>query len=145
MIRIFNNKSGNEILIDETSDFISFEPQDYNENDPHVKIIFHDFDWNRHTKKCDDCSALKAAFGSDTSDWMIQYLDKVARLDLRIFSKELDTNTNKSVLSYYFSGTELKLTIDNDTVEMVKPLIDAYRILENYEKCSVLTNKLKKL
>ena len=109
MIRIFNKKIGSQILIDETCSWIKFIPKDY-ESPPHCIIEMDDFDFYKHTFKCADCGSFYNDFGSKTTDWCINYMNKVFRIDLT-FSKDQEKHGlgYKQISSDYQNGTFLKL------------------------------------
>ena len=54
MIKIFNKKLNSEILIDETVDWIQFNPRDY-EDKPYVIIEMKEFSFLHHAENCTDC------------------------------------------------------------------------------------------
>ena len=54
MIKIFNKKLNSEIQIDESADWIQFNPRDY-EDKPYVVIEMKEFSFPHHANKCSDC------------------------------------------------------------------------------------------
>jgi hypothetical protein len=142
MIRIFNSKLNVAIEIDESFPQVGFSPRHYEIDNPHVRIMLPGIDFFRHSDNCADCAAFKAAFGSDSIDWFISFLDKTYRLDLRKFSSHHRDNLASRKNSADFYGTELKFNLDISTIDDLKSQLAKELISENYEKCSILRDKI---
>lgn len=80
MIKIFNRKLEAEILINENSSWIQFNPRDY-EDKPYVIIELKEFSFPQHAYECNDCGKFLSAFGQNSLDWYISYSNKIFRLD----------------------------------------------------------------
>ena len=144
MIRIFNIKTFNSIKIALDS-HIFLSPNDYDEENPHIKILMEHFDFGSHSGKCNDCKALLDAFGSNTTDWYVEYLDKTRRLNLELFGNKQNDNHCIYTISDIFNGTELKLNIDTDTIESLEKKLVAEVAVENYEGCRIIYGKINSL
>lgn len=144
MIKIFNKKTNHSILIDETLPQVTFEPKDWHEI-PHIVIKLENFKFSHHALSCNDCKAFHDSFGTDTTDWHIEYLDKIKRLNLSTLGKQHSQNNLTWTLSEYFSGSTLKLNIDTDTVESLKQELELKERIEDYESCSKIAIKLNSI
>ena len=144
MIRIFNIRTSKSIKIELDSDIFLF-PNDYYEDNPHVKILMAHFNFVNHTSKCDDCKAFLNSFGSDSTDWYIEYLDKTRRLNLELLGDGQNDNHCIYTISDFFNGTELKLNIDTDTIDSLKQKLEDEIAVENYEGCIIISKKINSL
>ncbi|MCA6436210.1 MAG: hypothetical protein IM600_17995 [Bacteroidetes bacterium] len=142
MVRIFNLKTNKSIEIDETLPEVGFEPNDWQEL-PHVIIKLPEVHFANHCKTCEDCNSLLNAFGTECSDWQIEYLGKIKRLNLKTLNPSFSANKLNFIISNYFSGTILKLNIDTDTVDSLKKELISKEEIEDYESCKKIVDKIK--
>ena len=144
MIRIFNKVSGHEIQIDESFPQVTFTPRDY-EDIPFVEIKLKGLDFGRHSETCEDCRSFRSSFGTETTNWFIEYMDKIRRLDLSDFGVEYAKNRLRYISSDLEHGSTLKLNLSllpTSKEEQRKNLrvdIEA----ENYERCCMWRDLLK--
>lgn len=144
MVRIFNIKTNHSIKIDIDTNVFLF-PNDYDEENPHIKILIENFNFGIHSSTCNDCKALLNSFGSYSTDWYIEYLNKTKRLNLEKFSNKHKDNHCINTISDVFQGTELKLNIDTDTIESLQSKLQEEIEIENYEGCEIISKKIKAL
>jgi hypothetical protein len=140
MIKIFNSKLGAEILIDESVDWIQFNPRDYEEI-PYVIIEFKEFDFPRHAIKCSDCRAFMDSLGSETVDWYITYSNKKFRLNLKHFGQDTYPKNQITVtMSDYNPGTKLTLVFHElpTDKEQLDLLLKQAELDEDYENACVI-------
>jgi len=140
MIRIFNKTYNAEFLIDETVDWIQFNPRDY-EDKPYVIIEMKEFNFPQHAIKCYDCKKFLDSFGKESTDWYISYSNKLFRLDTKNLGiKGYPQNEIKVTMSDYNPGTKMTLMfhdLPTDKKEL-KNLLDLAVINEDYKNACVL-------
>lgn len=140
MIKIFNRKLDSEIIIDDSVDWIQFNPRHYQEK-PFVNIEFKNFSFPHHALNCEDCKKFMKSFGSDSVDWYISFSKKTYRLDMSsIGSGDYPFNEVKVVMSEYNPGTKMTLIFHElpvDKEELRIHLTNAVEI-ENYEKACII-------
>tara|TARA_B100001971_G_C18130634_1_gene504608 strand:+ start:154 stop:597 length:444 start_codon:yes stop_codon:yes gene_type:complete len=141
MIKIFNKKLNSEILIDETVDWIQFNPRDY-EDKPYVIIEMKEFSFLHHAENCTDCKKFLDSFGKESVDWYISYSDKIFRLDTQqIGMKGYPQNEIKlTTMSEYNSGTKMTLvfhSLPTNKIELQK-LLESAVDNEEYENACIL-------
>ncbi len=142
MIRIFNNKIKKEILIDDSLDIVIFSPRDYDQNNPHILIDLKNIYFSNHAQKCNDCNSLLKAFGTNTTNWFIEYNGNKKRLNLQHLDSKFETNKLTSTISEWFSGTKMKLVFDTDTVVELEKKLKQQIENEDYKGCSLTHNKI---
>ena len=143
MIKIYNKKLAKEILIQDNGGHVIVSPLFYDSTNPHFKINLGCIDFFTHAEECEDCGAFLKAFGTDTFDWYLEYNGTPYRLNLKSLGKtDLNNNHLAFHAGYYFSGTEMKLNIDNDTVESLEGEMKLLLNQEEYEKCVYVRDKL---
>ncbi|MBA3683361.1 MAG: hypothetical protein H0W73_19680 [Bacteroidetes bacterium] len=142
MIKIFNKKTNNLILIDESFPQVHFKPMHYQDENPYVLIELQDLNFHQHADSCEDCKAFSNALGTDSTDWHIEFLGIIKRLDLSALGIKYLDNQLSFIGSYYFSGSRIKLNIDTDTVETLQIRLKQFEQDEKYEGCSKILKKL---
>lgn len=58
----------------------------YDDINPHIIIELNGFDFFSHIEVCEDCNYFYKSFGTDTTDWFIDFEDKKYRLNLMKFN-----------------------------------------------------------
>ncbi len=137
MIRIFNTKSKNEILIDETLSWIIVTPKMHLEP-PHIQIEISDFFMLSHANECDDCKSFINAFGKDSIDWFIEYGSKKYQIITNDIGKG-DYGSNKiqqTRFSEFNTGTLIVLSLLELDVNKLNELLEEAKNNEEYEACS---------
>ena len=142
MIKIFNKKLKKEILIDDSTEFVTLIPKQYEEGNPHVLIELYGINLFYHSRTCEDCKSFVSALGTKTHDWYININGKVERLNLYGLGNKYTDNHASNINSYYFYGTKLKLNIDTDTIESLESNLLAHEQNEEYEKCCFFRDKI---
>lgn len=145
MARIFNNRTGAEILFDPTSVGLILMPIAEPDDRPHILIELHDIDLKDHSNECPDCAQLLKDLGTSTLDWRIEFDSKTYRLDLQRVSKDPDRMINDPDISDFFDGSKLKLLIDTDTLETLEEELKKNEDLENYEHCVFLRDRIARM
>lgn len=145
MIRIFNYKLKREILLDESKGHISLHPRQYDDDNPHVLLEIRGVHLANHAQSCSDCGAFVSALGTRSHDWFIDINGKVERLNLYGLGNEPTDNRLKSIISYYFTGTKLKLNIDTDTIESLQDQLNEHISTEEFEQCCYFRDKIQNL
>jgi hypothetical protein len=143
MIRIFNNKLKKEILLDETNGVVRLHPRQYDDDNPHVQIEIKGVNLGHHAYSCSDCDAFVKALGSQSHDWYLDINGTIHRLNLFGLGNEPHENQFRTTISYYFTGTKLKLNIDTDTVESLTAELQNHIAAENYEQCCYFRDKIE--
>jgi hypothetical protein len=97
---------------DDVNGIVSFQPQEYNEENPQVKIIISGLFFSEHLKTgCKDCNAFYNDFGTNKS-WYIKFDDKAFPLDLKEFNgRKFDKNWLTETHGYYLNGTTFKFKL----------------------------------
>jgi hypothetical protein len=142
MIRIFNVRTKNEILIDENCECVEFAPRDYLDDSPYLEINLKGFDLMRHADSCEDCKAFTESLGRCSRDWYVSYLGKTKMLDTVGLSKDYNDNLLQHAISDYFHGTRLRLKLSKDTIESLETELQEAVCKENYEKACVLRDAI---
>ncbi len=145
MARVFNRRTGAEILFDQSSIGIVLMPIAEPDDRPHIVIELYDIDLEDHSHKCPDCAELLKDLGTPTTDWRIEFDNNVYRLDLQRVSTDLDRSGTDAELSDFFDGTKLKLLIDTETVETLEVELKRNEESENYEHCVYLRDRIRQL
>jgi hypothetical protein len=139
MIRIFNIKLDVDILIDESVDWIQFNPRHYEEK-PYVILEMNEFHFPSHANKCSNCKKFLDSFGKESVDWYISYSKNTYRLDTKqIGQKGHPENQITVTMSDYNPGTKLTLVfhdIPTDETELNTLLTNAVD-KEDYENACV--------
>jgi hypothetical protein len=137
IVRIFNPKTSNEILIDVSSEMVIFHPKAYEEK-PYFEIkLLNGFNFIKHTKVCDDCQSLFNCLGTQTVDWYLEFNSSAYRLDL---SNLGDETKLKFINSEYEFGTVMKLIVSEIPVDKESLIIlrDNLLLEQSYEKACVI-------
>ncbi len=145
MAKIFNQRTGAEILFDTSSIGVVLMPMEEPEDRPHILIELFDIDLEDHSHKCPDCAELLKDLGTPTLDWQIELDDRVYRLDLQRLSKDPESAQKEFQVSDFFDGSKLKLLIDTDTVETLQADLKRNEESENYEHCAYLRDRIRQL
>jgi hypothetical protein len=145
MARIYNRRTGAEILFDASSIGIILLPRPYGEDHPHILIELHGIDLKDHSHKCPECHELLKDLGTPTLDWYIEVDEKVYRLDLTLAGRSRNRKSPEFDLKDFFDGTRLKLRIDTDTVEGLQKELKESEKAENYEHCVYLRDRIGQL
>ena len=145
MLIIYNSAEKRSIQIDDSLSSVKVSPQIWEDGIPHFKIELKGFIYSQHAATCEDCSAFMRAFGTKSPNWQIFYNNKSYRLDLSQVGQGYYDNVIKCTIGNYEFGTRLNLVIDTDTVENLTLLLEANEILENYERCCFLVEKINVL
>lgn len=143
IVRIFNKKLQKEITIESSLPQVAFTPKEWDEENPHVLIKLDGLHFSRHADFCEDCKAFRNSFGTNTTDWQIEYLGKTLRLNLKTLGQKTSDNHLEWRAEDYFCGSILKLNIDTDTIESLQEELTIQEKLENYEGCSLIFEKIK--
>ncbi len=143
MIIIFNKKINKSIYIDESLPQVDFAVNDWQEDNPHLIIKLQDINFSHHALTCEDCSAFQQSFGTETADWYVQYLGKIQRLDLSTLGKNHSENQLNWTMSYFFSGSTIKLNLDTDTIDSLREKLKIKEELEDYIGCQKIFDKIK--
>lgn len=142
MIKIYNRKISKEIIIEDNANVI-IEPHNYDAENPHFRIELPCIDFFNHAETCSDCGAFLKAFGTKTFDWYLEYKNVSYRLNLeKLGGKDFSNNQLIGKAGYYFSGTEMKLILDKDTIESLTEKLGEYEAKEEYEKCIYVRDKI---
>lgn len=142
MIKIYNKKIQKEIIIEDDANVI-IEPHNYDIENPFFRIELPCIDFFEHAETCDDCGTFLKAFGTKNFDWYLEYNNVAYRLNLeKIGGTDFSNNQLIGKSSYYFSGTEMKLILDKDTVESLTEKLYEYEANEEYEKCVYVRDKI---
>ena len=142
MIRIFNKKISAAILIDETSSCVSFAPNHYHEDSPHIEIRIWRFNFSLHCYSCSDCKAFQESFGTTTKDWYVEYMGKIRLLDLYELGTEYGKNTFQYQSGETFSGTIFKINLSKNTIENLSKKLEEAILSEEYEKCCIIRDTI---
>jgi hypothetical protein len=145
MARIFNRRTGSEILFDSSSIGIVLMPIEEPEDRPHVLVELMGIDLEDHSHKCPECRELLKDLGTSTTDWHIELDEKVYRLHLEKVDPTSNPGIAKPPLREFFDGTRLKLRIDTDTVEGLESELKRHEEDENYEHCVYLRDRIRQL
>lgn len=145
MIRIFNNKTGKGILIDDKSEIVTYSPKQYEEGNPHVLIELKGINFFHHSRTCEDCKSFVDSLGTKSHDWFIDINGKTERLNLYGLGKLHTDNKATFINSFFFHGTKLKLNIDTDTVESLEQELSKLVQAEKYEECCFVRDKLNEI
>jgi hypothetical protein len=145
MVVIYNSTDKRSIQIDDSLSNVKVSPQDWDLTTPHLKIEIKGFIYSQHASSCEDCAAFMRAFGTKSPNWHICYNNKSYRLDLSQVGRGYYDNVIKCTIGTYEYGTRLNLVIDTDTIENLTMLLEANEILENYESCCFLLEKINVL
>jgi hypothetical protein len=142
MLIIYNSADKRSIQIDDSLSHVKVSPQDWDLDNPLFKIELKGIIYSQHAATCEDCSAFMRAFGTRSPNWHIFYNNQSYRLDLSQVGQGYYDNAIKCTIGSYEYGTRLNLVIDTDTVENLTLLLEANEILENYESCCLLLEKI---
>jgi hypothetical protein len=142
MVSIFNIIQNRSIQIDESMPGISAISRSWDREQPHVSITIPGFVFYSHASKCSDCAEFLAAFGTKSVDWFISIRGEVHRLDLSEVGTGYHENRIKCSIGPMINVTEFNLLIDDDTVESLTLLLEANEVLENYECCCAIREKI---
>ena len=145
MIIIENKKKGIKIQIDDKHDNVTFEPKNYDDEKPILKISIDKFNFDIHKEDCDDCKIFYNDFGSNNLNWIFTFNGISNRLDLTSFKNNIyGEGLYQSELSDNFNGTRFIFKIHplpTNSKDLEKNLLKAIEI-EDYEKCSLIRDLL---
>ncbi len=122
---------------------VSFQPNDWNDENPHLIIELKGFHFAHHARNCEDCASFLNGFATKSFDWSVEYLGKAKRLDLSKLGKSFDDNQLTYVISDFENGTKMKLLIDTDTIEGLEQSLKLHEELEDFERCCIIQDKMK--
>ncbi len=145
MSRLFNRRTGAEILFDAASIGIFLVPRPYVEEHPHILIELHGIDLKDHSHECPDCRELLGDLGTATTDWFLEYNRKIYQLDLQLAGRTRTREHPEFDLKEFFDGTRLKLRVDTDTIETLETELKENEEAENYEHCVYLRDRIRQL
>ena len=145
MIKIYNKKTNNSILIDESLDWVQLMPMLYLDK-PFLKIEMEGFYFGNHAESCLDCKSFIESFGVSSNHWFLEYNSVLYLIDTENIGIENSVNNElKQVFSDYFNGTILTLSLfELDKTQLRKLELQSLEI-EDYESACKYRDLLKEI